>query len=112
MMEERKPKYIRLDDLFVCETCFHNGVRGCKAVWCDTGESYRPAVSKLKLVDAVEVVRCKDCVHRDDHGICEVFSDYGGDISDPHLHWCDKEDFCSYGERRRENIEWKSMSTR
>lgn len=38
---------IDTDQLFKCETCFHKGPLGCK-VWCDAGESYRPAASKLK----------------------------------------------------------------
>ena len=48
-------------------------------------------------VDAVEVVRCKDCVnwHKD-----TLFCDYMpyGDGQE-HVNWYD-EDFCSYGERR------------
>ena len=47
------------------------------------------AVMKLPKVDAVEVVRCKDCGHYHDN-ICPM--------------WCYTEtkpdDFCSYGERR------------
>ena len=47
-------------------------------------------------VDAVEVVRCKDCKH------CSQNTPDG-------LHWCDEhevgslmdDDFCSYGERRK-----------
>ncbi len=49
------------------------------------------------LADKVEVVRCKDCIHRIDrrsdlgHFMCEMF--YGqGDVSD--------ENFCQWGERK------------
>lgn len=41
---------IDTDQLFQCETCYHRGPLGCK-VWCDAGESYRPAASKLKPID-------------------------------------------------------------
>ena len=51
-----------------------------KLVWC---------IDKLKAVDAVEVVRCKDCK------LCA------------HDKWCERrtlfvfaDDFCSYGERK------------
>jgi hypothetical protein len=47
-------KYIDVDQLFQCETCFHHQGGKCDA-WCDHGEAYRPAMSKLKIVDAVEV---------------------------------------------------------
>ena len=46
-------------------------------------------------VDAVEVVRCKDCKHfiQEEHG-CNHFGYYS------HTPWVDEVDFCSYGERR------------
>ena len=44
-------------------------------------------------VDAVEVVRCKDCIHRDD-GKCPM------EDNNP-WYETDDNDFCSYGERRR-----------
>ena len=47
-------------------------------------------VAKIRTVDAVEVVRCKDCMYWDNDFL-----------------WCDRKnvrmadnDFCSYGERR------------
>lgn len=46
------------------------------------------AMNRLPAVDAVEVVRCKDCKHRFNRPICA----YKGDD------W-----FCGYGERREEN---------
>lgn len=68
-------------------------------------------VREAPAVDAVEVMRCKDCKYwGDEDGIaekdgfryarCNVHNHfrYG-----EHFGWCPKEDdFCSYGERREE----------
>jgi len=43
-------RLIDMNTLWQCETCFHHGTNGCKT-WCDTGESYRPAASKFKIID-------------------------------------------------------------
>ena len=51
-------------------------------------------------VDAVEVVRCKDCKHwYNGHSInyCKRFWD---DDGEPKLYQCGAEDFCSKGERK------------
>ena len=50
------------------------------------------AIAKVPTMDAVEVVRCKDCKHRED-GRCPMEQFYP---------WLDQRDtdFCSYGERR------------
>jgi hypothetical protein len=46
--------YIDIDQLFKCETCFY--YRGGKCTsYCDWRESYRPAISKLKIADVEEV---------------------------------------------------------
>lgn len=54
----------------------------------------------LPTVDAVEVVRCKDCIHwHEPEGVClKIYSD--GNVS-PYA-WQDRkpDDFCSYGERK------------
>lgn len=46
--------------------------------------------------DAVEVVRCKDCIHYESDGgammVCNVTDMV-----------CDNDDYCSYGERREES---------
>ena len=67
-------------------------------------ESVLEYAENLPTVDAVEVVRCKDCKHYDNsEGICwcELNSKFypGG------LDWhCFPEDgFCSYGERRTDD---------
>lgn len=50
-------EYIEVGQLWNCETCFHRQNGKCSpAVWCDHGESYRPAYDKLKKADVVEVV--------------------------------------------------------
>ena len=69
-------------------------------------------VREAPAVDAVEVVRCRDCKYwGDEEGIaegrdfryarCNVhnYFRYG-----EHIGWCPKEDdFCSFGERREED---------
>jgi hypothetical protein len=47
-------------------------------------------------VDAVEVVRCKDCEYR--HDSC--FAGKGNIYCDYHHKYFGLDDFCSYGERR------------
>lgn len=55
-------------------------------------------IDEAPTIDAVEVVRCKDCCHRvhdEERGLyyCEMY--YGqGDVSD--------KNFCQWGERREE----------
>jgi hypothetical protein len=55
---------------------------------------------EYNTVDAVEVVRCKDCVHwYETEGVClKIYSD--GAVS-PYA-WQDRnpDDYCSYGERK------------
>ena len=64
--------------------------------WSESDQSaVRNFIVKLPRVDAVEVVRCKDCKHYDGER-CE---------HDRHAHqefavWAYDDDFCSYGERR------------
>jgi hypothetical protein len=50
-------RLIEMNTLWTCETCFHHGPNGCKT-FCDAGESYRPAASKLKVIDP-ESLRAK-----------------------------------------------------
>ena len=90
---------IDISTLWKCETCFFDHYGKCtNKCGCDHGESYRPAYSKLKVVDAVPVLRCKDCKHwtcfmnNPDgtlFGNCECYSN----------DFRDEDDFCSYGER-------------
>ena len=52
--------FIKLEDLFKCETCFHSDYHTsvCKptTVWCESGEAYRPAVSRLTKITEKEIV--------------------------------------------------------
>lgn len=56
-------------------------------------------VDDMPTVDAVEVVRCKDCIHRMEDGMCE-YKDYRVAVQDDN-------DFCSWGERREDGAERK-----
>lgn len=63
------------------------------------GKYFREVVDSQPVVDAVEIVRCKDCKHlqyqdeEDDRGDCDI-----------HDTWFTRtpESFCCYGERREE----------
>ena len=53
---------------------------------------------QAKTVDAVEVVRCKDCVHMKQQfnaRFCEVWCLFNGDGD---------EGFCNYGERKKDEV--------
>ena len=55
-------------------------------------------IANAKTVDAVEVVRCKDCKHYD-FGVClKIYSD--GAVSQYAWQARNEDDFCSYGERK------------
>ena len=60
-------------------------VAGKPARWNDAKHSVLRIIGEAGTVDAVAVVRCKDCKHREK---CNLMTD---------------DDFCSYGERREEN---------
>ena len=63
-------------------------------------QRFKACVEAQDTVDAVEVVRCKDCIHwYEADGVClKIYSD--GAVS-PYA-WQDRkeDDFCSYGERK------------
>ena len=56
-------------------------------------------------IDAVEVVRCKECIHwYDREGVClKIYSD--GNVSADAWHERKPDDFCSYGERKDNNVQ-------
>ena len=62
-------------------------------------DSVRIATMAEPTVDAIEVVRCKDCIYyekgKDYQPYCNCFD---GGISD----YPQEDDFCSYGERRED----------
>ncbi len=70
----------------------------CKVFSNQTDELYGmlQLINEQLTVDAVEVVRCKDCKYRADVdepnicGVCKLVSN----------RYCDGEDSCSYGERK------------
>ena len=79
---------IDMNTLWKCETCFHNKYNGCDT-WCDAGEGYRPAASKLKPIDPeslrpkgrwvplgqivrsplVKNYKCSECEHKEHGGL-------------------------------------------
>ena len=70
-------EYIDIKQLWNCETCFHHQNGKCSpSVWCDHGESYRPAYDKLKKANVVEVV----------HGLWEWREEWE---THPETHSCD-----------------------
>lgn len=48
-------------------------------------------------VDAVEVVRCRECKHWDG-SVCDVHSEWPDQYSTGHMDYTESDDFCSYGE--------------
>lgn len=68
--------------------------------WNDCLMRVKSMVSAAPIIDAVPVVRCKDCVHWDDDP--DTYgADYGpkGKCMKSFETMC-ADDFCSYGERR------------
>ena len=68
--------------------------------WHDKAQSYEQTILKLSLnkADVVEVVRCKDCRYWDNYNDVMVCMLSGGIKGTG--------DYCSYGERAEEYIEW------
>lgn len=82
-------RYISTEYLGKCETCRNLGSRGCNT-YCDHGEEYRPNLTKIPTADVVEVVRCKDCIHKR-NGFCEHHDG---------LFLPEDNNYCSYGVRK------------
>lgn len=61
-------KYISIDQLWKCETCFWMGSDGKCRTDCDTVESYRPAYSKFEFADVAPVVHGEWEWHAEQHG--------------------------------------------
>lgn len=66
------------------------------------GEAAVYLVESAPAVDAVEVVRCKDCKYYK-KGSCELHSVWPDEYSTGYDYRPDDDDFCSYGERRETN---------
>jgi hypothetical protein len=64
-----------------------------------TPEGMRHMIDTMPKVDAVPVVRCKDCKHFFYNSECNKHSEYGTYITG-HTFYTSPDDFCSHGERR------------
>lgn len=54
-------KYVNVNSLWKCETCFHHQNGKCSPnIWCESGESYRPSYNKLTIVDAMDKFEAVD----------------------------------------------------
>ena len=74
----------------------HKCTRGAK----DEGEPTARFYADCPLDDVASVVRCKDCKHwHEGTGWCDQHSYFDED----EWNMFDKDDFCSYGERKTEN---------
>lgn len=80
------PRYINLDELLTAI----DQRNGRLPLWLD-----EILIEDCKVVDAVEVVRCKDCVHKNPYSryefSCKCLRD--------NLHH-NTDDYCSYGKRK------------
>lgn len=55
-------------------------------------------IDTIPRVDAVEVVRCRDCIHYFAGACLKIYSD--GNVSQDAWQERNEDDFCSYGERK------------
>ena len=55
-------------------------------------------VEEMPTVDAVEVVRCRNCIHYFSRVCLKIYSD--GNVSQDAWQERNDDDFCSYGERK------------
>lgn len=77
-------EYIEISQLWKCETCFHHQNGRCSPpVWCDHGESYRPAYEKLKKADVAPVEHGRWINHSDKGRFMrKFFCDLCGQVDD------------------------------
>lgn len=71
-----------------CEDC-ERDARGCQYDQIYTRMDFCGWLDDAEIIDAVPVVRCRDCRNRPPKGYCDFYLDGMQD-----------NDFCSYGERR------------
>lgn len=87
-----------IDDCGICAICPQKAPR-C-SYDCDfpdvVTEKWNVAIDAQPTIDAVSVVRCKECKHWLNEHICTHWSGYYGTIETI------ADDFCSYGERKGE----------
>lgn len=65
-----------------------------RPIRCVFAEGVACELKKLPTIDAVEVVRCKDCKHFRRNLENDTYCDCVGGLDDP-----EENDFCSYGEQ-------------
>lgn len=71
--------------------------------WAHAEERFLNRIEDAPTVDAVPVVRCKDCKHYD-MGVClKIYSD--GNVHSAAWQSRNPDDYCSYGERKENNHE-------
>lgn len=79
-----------------CDGCDNYGGVKCRACWVDDAMCL---IDDATTVDAVEVVRCRDCKHWDtETWFCDNNSTF--DIMGMEWNMFSEDDFCSYGERK------------
>ncbi len=74
-----------------CKVCAYNEVCDKKKRGDDWCCPAMDNIDSIPAVDAVEVVRCRECVKADDFGHCEMQN-----------FWGTRDDFCSRGQRRED----------
>ena len=90
-----------LDEIKICvdrqyENC-HGYSGSKKAIYREAILAVKSILHYAKPIDAVEVVRCRDCKHRGtDYCIFHI----KGELADEELLRKLDNDFCSYGERK------------
>lgn len=78
--------------------CRRNMSTGDYDIDADVIASCIAELDEQPVVDAVEVVRCKDCIYWG-LGICNLFSEEPDCRYSGHYVYTDPEAFCSYGEK-------------
>lgn len=79
-----------------------SGMRYCELDWQEIYDEFIADLDSMPTVDAVEVVRCKDCFHYWD-GVCKAHID---------VIYTDENEFCSWGERREDEGKNKNSEFR
>jgi hypothetical protein len=95
---------IRLANVTPLEEFFENKAKSWAGTW--SGPAYSTALEQVKAaptVDAVEVVRCKDCKHYMEYPINKVEKRMACYVHLLTPHFMLEDGFCSLGERRTDN---------
>ena len=83
-------------------------------IFIKDGEVLQRMINDAPTADAVEVVRCRDCIHWAPHIQCgfdedyNEYHDYCGLLipdDDYYAYTRRPDDYCSYGERRKSEVE-------